>query len=151
MNPSPVAIALINTYVTGLPGGWAGNTDAQVVAAANLASVANPVPQGTIFTPFTLASLAASISASSRSNLKSFAALDSLIADINANNIANCLAWWTVLAGMAVITSAEATALTATVQATELNPAWPAQVGWAQANLGRPMDIYDSQIARVIQ
>jgi hypothetical protein len=62
-----------------------------------------------------------------------------------------------VLAAIALMTasgrilSSEATAMTATVNATELDPSWPAQVGWAQVNLGRPLDLSDSATARAIQ
>jgi hypothetical protein len=151
MNPSPQAIALINTYVVSLSGAWAGNTDAAIVAAANLANVTNPVAQTTIPTPFTAVGLFSQISVASRTNLKTFTALDALLEDVFNQNIPHCLQWWGILSGVAVITAAEATTLTTAVNATELNPAYQALVSWAEINLGRPLDLNDAMTARFLE
>jgi hypothetical protein len=151
MNPSPAAIAAINTYVGGLSGGWAGNTDAQIVTAANTPAIANPTPQGTVPTPFTFATLLGSLSQSSAANVESFPGISDLYNDIIAQNSARVLAAIALMTASGRILSSEATAMTATVNATELDPSWPAQVGWAQVNLGRPLDLSDSATARAIQ
>lgn len=148
MNPTPQAIAAIETYVAGLSGGWAGNTDSQVATAANLPAVANPAPRATVPTPFTLAGLLGQLGSASLEHLASFTGLAQLQADVNAQNIPNCVAWCGFLAAAAVITSGEAAAIAAIVTATELDPSWPVTVGWAQATIGRPLDLNDSAIAR---
>jgi hypothetical protein len=151
MNPSPAAIAAINTYVGGLAGGWVGNTDAQIATAANTPAIANPTPQGTVPTPFTFTSLLGSLSQSSAANVESFPGVSDLYNDIIAQNGPRVLAAIALMSASGRILSAEATAMTTTINATELDPTWPAQVGWAQANLGRPLDANDSAVARAIQ
>ena len=39
-------------------------------------------------------------------------------------------------------------AITEILTATELDPSWPSQIGWAQANLGRAVDASDIAAAR---
>lgn len=157
MNPSPPAIALIKTFVTGLSGGWAGNTDAQIVAAANDPTIANAPgvpgyqPQGMIQTPYTFVSLLGGLSQPSAANVESFPGISNLFDDILAQSTSRVLAAVQLMAASGRMTSGEAAALGAILTATEPDPGWPSLVGWAQANLGRPLDLDDSAIARALQ
>lgn len=56
MNPSPAAIAKIQAYVAAMSGQW-NNTNAQILAAYNAATVTNPAAQATIAKPYSLTDL----------------------------------------------------------------------------------------------
>lgn len=148
MNPSPAAVTWIQSYVTGLTGSWSGNTDRAVVAAANTPSVTNPQSAPTVQTPYTAVSLLSLLSSGSAANLVTFPAIHDLFADIASTNSAAVLDAVALLVTASRITSSEATAITAAVTATEPQPGWPAQIGVAQANLGRVLDTSDVAAAR---
>lgn len=148
MNPSPAATAWIQGYVTANFGGWSGVSNAQVLAAVNAPSIANPVAQATVPRAYTFASLLGLLSQASAANIESFPALSKLFDDILAQNSANVLAAIALMGASGRIQSSEATALTAAVNATQLDPSWPSQISPAQANLGRPADIEDISAAR---
>ena len=148
MNPSPNAIAWIKAFAAALDGGWAGNSDAVILAAANLPSGANPVPQGQVPTPYHFADLLAGLSASSIANLKNFPTLGLVIEQVNSGDLAASAAWITFFVVAALITTAEAAAISATVTATIPDPAWPAEIGAAAAALGRDLDLHDVLTAR---
>ena len=147
MNPIPDAITALQGYIDGMSGGWT-NQDSAIVSAMNAPSAANPTPQGTIPTPYTITQLVGSLSSGSLANLDTFPALYQLMQDIDANNTGNVLIAVEFLAAAGKILSSEATAIEAIVEATELDPSWPSQIGWAQANLGRPADSADIEAAR---
>lgn len=151
MNPTPDAIAAIATFVAGLSGGWTGNTDAQVVAAANDPAVANPAPQGQVPAGYSAASLLALLSQASAANVESFPGISRLFDDILAQDSPRVLATIALMSASGRILSSEATAMTAAVTATQADPSWQSQIGWAQANLGRPLDLADSAAARAKQ
>ncbi len=148
MNLSPAGITAVNGFVAGLAGGWSGNTDAAVLAAIDAPAVANPATRGTVPAGYTVASVMALLSSQSIQNLRTFPALYQLMGDIQANNSANVLVAVEFLVASADIQSSEGTAIAAAVNATVPDPSWQATVGWAQANLGRPMDITDIEEAR---
>lgn len=149
MRPTATALEWINYYASSLAGGWASNSNAAILTAANNPTVANPVPQATVAKPFTLTQVLGSLSAASQANLKGFAGFEGLRNDVNANNIASCVAWAEYLAGgAAIITSTEAASILAIVQATQPDPTYQAKIGAAQAALGRPLDSGDLAVAR---
>ncbi len=150
MNPTPTAIAAIDTQVSNIAGGWT-NTDAELVAALNNPTVTNPSPQGAVPTPFTMLQLFAVLSSGSETNVRALAYLPNILADVAANNVANCLAWVDLLAGgnVPAISGGEATALNAIISATEPTPGYQSLIGWAQANLGRAVDAFDVAAARI--
>ena len=117
----------------------------------NAASVANPVPQATIPTPYTLAQFISALSAGSLTNLKTLSWLYNLAQDIGLMNTPSVLIDLQLLKATGVILAAEYTTLSTAVNSTELDPSWPAQVGWAQANIGRPVDLNDIATVRVVQ
>lgn len=147
MNPTPAAITLIQGYISGMSGAWT-NADSVIVAAMNAPSITNPSPQGTVPVPYSSAQLLGCLSQGSAANLAAFPAIDQLYQDIQANNSANVAATVALLAAAGKIQSSEATAIEAILSATQPNPSWPAQIGWAQANLGRPVDSQDIEAAR---
>ena len=149
MNPTPGMIASIKTFVAGLSGGFAGNTDAQIRAAMASTKVANPLPQATVPTPFTYGQLLGLLSAGSQANLEAFPAIHDLFAAILAQNAADVVATVQLMQDASKITSAEATAITNAVNATGPDPNWTAQVGWDVANI-RPSgaDDFDIEAAR---
>jgi hypothetical protein len=145
-SPTPQAIALIGAKVDALPGGWAGNSDAQVVAALNAPSVANPTPQGTVPKPFVAADLVDAAAQGSRAALASF--VTGAAPFIIAQDAAHLAAGIDALVSCGTITSGDAAAMKAVLTATQPDPSYPAQIGWAQANLGRPLDQLDASVAR---
>lgn len=150
MNPTPAALAWIDTYAAGLAGGWASNGNAAILAAANAATVANPVPQPTVPAGYTPQSLLSLLSATSAANVESFAGLQGLFDAINAANGPGILAALALLQASGKVQSSEVTAIEGAIAATVPSPSWPSKVGAAQAALGRPLDAADLAIARAL-
>lgn len=151
MNPSSSAIASIQAFVGTLAGGWSSNTDVQILAAIQAAKVANPVTtQPTIPKPYTFADVMGCLSAASVVNIRSLPTSTALITAINARDSVSITNWLGALqAGTPLITSAEATAVLAVVNATEPDPSWTAQVAWDIGTLGRAADVADIHAARI--
>jgi hypothetical protein len=148
MNLSPAGITAVNTYVAGMAGGWTGNADATILAAVNNPTIANPAAQGTVPAGYSVTSLLGLLSTGSLSSLRTFPALTQLSQDIASNNSGNVLVAVEALAAFGDITSAEATAVAGAVNATVADPSYEAHIGWAQANLGRALDLNDIEEAR---
>ncbi len=148
MNPSPAAITAIQSYVAALSGGWAGNTDAQVLAAANAPTIDNPVSATTIGKPYTFADLLAVLSDGSTAKLVALPSLPAILDAVNAGEMVVISRWVGLLIKGAVITSDEATAMTAIMADTETDPSWPTQISWAESNIGRLLDINDIAASR---
>ena len=148
MNPSPAAIAAIQAYGAALSGGWAGQTDAQVLTAANAATVDNPAQQGTVAKPYTYDDLLGAISSANVSKLVVLPALPAIVETINSGDLVACARWITTLVAGGVITTDEATAVSAVMTATEADPSYQSKISWAVANLGRPVDLVDIQQSR---
>jgi hypothetical protein len=148
MNPSPAAITWIRTFGSTVSGGWASNTDAEVVTAANTPSTTNPVAQATVAKPYTVSGLLGLLSQASLVNVYEFPAVHDLFVDIEGQSTAAVLDAVSLLLGSGKILSSEATALNAALLATQIDPSWTSQISAAQANLGRNIDTYDSAAAR---
>lgn len=148
MYPSPAAASWIDGFAAGLSGGWAANTDAAIVAAANAATVDNPAPQGTVPKPYTFGDLVGQLDATAAANLCGMAGLDTLIAQINSSDATAAARWVGLLELAGKIAPAQGSAMLAIVRATEPDPSWPPRIGAAQAALGRPVDAADVSEAR---
>jgi hypothetical protein len=148
MNPSDTAIAWIKSYVASLSDSWAGNTDRDVVTAANTPSIANPAPQGTVPKPYTAASLLGLFSQASAASVEGFPALQGLFDAISAQDGASIAAAVALLEASGRVQPSEAAAITAAVTATEPDPSYPALIGAAQSHIGRTLDIDDVATAR---
>jgi len=148
MNPSPAAITWIQGYVEALTGSWSGNTDRTVVSSANSPTITNPQSAPTVPVPYTAAGLLSLLSSGSIANLAAFPAIHDVFDDVAAQNTPNLLAAVGLLEAAGKITINEAAAITSALTATEPQPGWPAQIGAAQANLGRLLDASDVAMAR---
>jgi hypothetical protein len=149
VNPSPAAVALIAAEADSLPGGWAGNTDAQVAALLNAPSVPNPAPRPPVPKPCAESALFPLLSGGSAVKLSAHPNFAVLKADVDSGNRAGLVGLWCpVLVGGGFITPDEAAALAGWLTGSEPDPDWPEQVSWAEAALGRPVDESDVAAAR---
>lgn len=148
MNPSPSAIEAIQTFGAAINGGWQGNTDNQILEAANAPAIANPATQGTVSAPYTYVSLLGVLSPESIAKVVELPSLTAILDSINAGNIVACQRWIMLLVTSGKITGDEAQSIAAVMLATEPDPSWPEQISWAQSNLGRPLDGDDLTDAR---
>lgn len=148
MNPTPQQIQAIKTFVAGLAGQWS-KTDAEIRAAMQTTLVNNPLTTVPVIPkPFKPADVLGALSDASKTNLKAFTGLGSLLDDIHAQNIERCQVWAGFLAQTGIITAAERTAVLAVVNATRNDPTWSVQVSWDIATLGRPADDFDIEAGR---
>jgi hypothetical protein len=157
MNPTPAAITTIRTKVSALSGGWAGNADNALLATAlNTEQVDNPVAQPTVPRVMYESELAAILSDPTKDSDPTNGSLAKLLnwtnfglvkADIVANNLVGIALWATELELLGILTSAQKAAVQAYTEPIP-DPNWTAQVSWAQANLGRPVDAADIAAAR---
>lgn len=151
MNPSPSAVAAIQQEAPNIPGGWAGNGDAQIAEALNAPSVANPAPRATVPTPYTYQQLLGLLSQASLANVYAFPAVHDLFVAVLAMDSSFVAATVALFQAAGKVTADEATALNAAISATEPDPGWPAQISWARANLGRDVDADDIAASRPAQ
>lgn len=144
VNPSPQAVAAIRAKILD----WAP-TNAAIAVALNAPAVANPAPQTTLPKPFAFGDVFGLLSDASVAAIRDTPNTTDLIDKVNAGDRAGVGRWVAVLGKLpAKITPAEAAALMAVLQATQPDPAWPAQISWAVANLGRPVDTDDVAASR---
>lgn len=147
MNPTPSQIAAIQSFV-GAHGGWSQSTDA-ILSEIRSTTVANPVgtaPQ--VPAPYTIAGLLGQLGSPSLAALKSYPGLQQLGVSVANQESAMVLNAFVGLAGLGFITGDEASALAATVNATQADPSWTADVTWDFGTLGRPADAFDVETAR---
>jgi hypothetical protein len=145
VNPSPAAVNLIRSEVSD----WSPS-DPAIVAELNTPSIPNPTSRGTVPVPLSVAAVLGALSQASIMNLftKGSGIVPTIRDDLNAQDRNACALWAQGLAESSIITSGELGALQAVLTATQLDPSWPAQISWAQANLGRPVDAADVAAAR---
>lgn len=145
-SPSPAAVAAIKAQVATIAGGWS-NTDAQLAAQLNAPSVANPQAQQQVPKRFVANDLASACAAANRANLVPLlaGAAAPLIAAQDAGRLGAGL---DALATIGSLSAADVTAMKAVMGQTEPDPNYQAQIGWAQANIGRPVDVQDLYAAR---
>lgn len=148
MNPSQEAILWIRSYVDSLQGGWSGLSNQEIVSAANELTVTNPVSPELVPVPFTEDQILGEISDAAGVAILQQPALPMIMEAIESNDIPSCLRWIAWLAKAQILSAAEAQALQAVVTATQDDPTWKPQIGAAQANIGRPLDLDDVSKAR---
>lgn len=159
MNPTPAAITKIRAYAAALSGGWTGNSDAQILAAYNAATLDNPATQEQVPVVLAESSLKTLLGAGSLANLMLWGNFGLLKADIDSNNkVAVGELWAPLLAettlpggSTTIIQPSEAAAITAFCQSEIADPAWQAKVSQAQIDLGRAADAADIAAARTAQ
>lgn len=147
MNPSAPAVAAIVARVATIPGGFPGNSDAQLAGFLNAPTVANPAPQAQVPRPFTASDLVSAAAPSSRQALGPVlsGAAAALIVGQDAPHLAAGL---DALALVGTITAVDQAAMKAVLAQTLPDPAYRPQLGWAEATLGRPVDAADLAAAR---
>jgi hypothetical protein len=138
VNPSPQAIALIRSRVTN----WNQSNDA-ILTALNAPSIANPKPQTQKPKKLKMGDVLGTISRASKGKLIGVAFLPAIRDAINTQDRTSCLDWLDVLNSGGIITDPEKTDLTTLINSTELDPSWVAQISWAEATIGRLLDILD--------
>jgi hypothetical protein len=142
-SPSPDAAAKIRSEVTD----WTPS-DAAIAAGLNRPSIANPTPQPVVPTPFTTSQVFGAVAPSSLAKLNSIAFLPDIRDKIAANDRPACGLYAGLLMAGGVITQPDYGAIMAIFNATGPDPAWPAQISWAVAHLGRPVDPSDIAASR---
>lgn len=150
MNPNPVQVQAIKSFVAGLSGGFAGNTDAQIRAAMVTTLVNNPVASApTVRKPFIVDDLVAAVAAANQANVINLAtSMLRFLEDVDAQDVSRLQRWGRLLKSRGLIAAADLTALAAVVNATQSDPSWAATIAWDLANLGRIADDYDIEAAR---
>lgn len=140
-SPSPDAIAAIRAHVTD----WTPDNPA-IVEALNAPSVANPAPQANVGKPYTVLNLLGSIDPTRRAGLTPL--LAAIRPDFDAQDGTAIVGWSMALMLTGDLMQSDVDGITAVVSATEPDPSYQAQIGWALATLGRPVDLLDVIAAR---
>lgn len=143
MNPSPQAVAAIRSRVTD----WTPS-DATIAAALNAPTIANPATRAVVPLPFTVAQVFGAVGQPSLAGLKAVAFVPDIRDKIAANDRTACGLYAGLLLAGGVITPADYSAIMAIFQATGPDPSWPAQISWAVATIGRPVDTLDVAASR---
>lgn len=131
-----------------MSGAWT-NTNAQIVTGLNTTLAPNPTPQGTVPKPYTILQLMGDLSAASQKNVALYPSLTDVLGAVNAGNSAFVEMWTNTLENAGDITATEASTIVAAVTATEPDPNWQAQLPISLINLGRLVDSFDVQAARI--
>jgi hypothetical protein len=167
LNPNSAQIASIRSFVSAMSGQWT-NTDDAIRVAMQADQVSNPISQGTVPQVFTAASVLASGDISNASiakllGLPSFS--DHVIPLLNtvgkqSADIQNLNQWAAAYFLGGALQQAEFDSLAAPTPGTSEgaptglfnvtieDPSWTSTVGFDVANLGRPVDDYDIEVAR---
>ena len=144
---TPAEITAIQSFVAGLSGGWTNSTDAIYSAMAG-ATVPNPVtPAPQVPAGYTIGSLTALLSASSLATLRGYPGLADVGTAVAAQQSAVVLNHVAGVLALGFITSAEASAITAAVDATVADPTWTSTVSWLVANPITKADIETARFA----
>lgn len=146
MNPSPLEISEIRSFVASLAGGWS-NTDAEIRARMTSTLVPNPIVSAPVIpVPFQATDLVMACSAGNRPNLESY--LVGAASLIIAQDVPHLTEGINAMAEMGSISAADATAMIAVLNRTQADPSWTSQVSWDLGTLGRPVDDFDLEEAR---
>lgn len=143
MHPSLAAVAAIRAKVTD----WTPSSPA-IAAALNAPSTANPAGQSTVPRPFTVAALSATLDATAMTALLACPAFPTILSAINSGDVAATNLWATTLHTSGKFTDQQYSDIAAIVNATQADPTYQAQISWAMATLGRPVDAADIEEAR---
>lgn len=142
MNPPPAAVAAIRGEVAD----WSP-ADAAIADQLNAPDRPNPAPQATVPVPFTPTGALALVGPANLAKLIGSPATVEFNAAAVAGDVA-AAAWLAFALGAGYLTAAEHDAILALAQQTQPDPAWPPQVSWAVATLGRPVDVQDIHASR---
>ena len=128
LNNDPAAVGYKNA-----DGTWKSAHEIGVLLTQPGALIPNPVAQPSIPKPFTYLDIFNLLSSASLANLRTLPELPRALDDINAMNRQAVATWFNLLlqapaGGTAPITQAEHDNIVALMNATELDPSWPAQV-----------------------
>ncbi len=143
MNPSPAAIAAIRAQVTD----WTPN-DTTIAANLNAPTVANPVSQATVSKPFGPADLIGCLDAATLSKLTGKPTIVAIVQAALVQDRPTLTALVALGVAAGDLTTTQQSAIDAVLAASIPDPSWQAQIGWAQANLGRPVDSSDIAASR---
>lgn len=142
-NISAEGAAQIREHVTD----WSP-ADATIAGSLNAPAIANPAPQPTVAKAFLTHDLMSLLDAPALAKIQSLPSLARLLDDIELGVSSRLDNWLALLTVGGTITTNQAAALSGVIHATELDPAWPSQISWAVANLGRPVDLEDIAASR---
>jgi hypothetical protein len=140
-DPSADAIALIQAKVTD----WSPSNQ-DLADSLNAPAVANPVPQAQVPQPYHIYDLVSATSAGKRSTLSQHIGYMQPV--VIAQDSYHLGAFTDALALLGEIAQADSDAMKGVMAQTQPDPNWPAQIGWAESNLGRPADALDVAAAR---
>jgi hypothetical protein len=143
MNPSPEAVAAIRARVAD----WSP-TDAEVASALNAPTVDNPTPAATVPIPFLTRDLMGTLDQPALAKIMALPSLARLLEDIERGEPGRLDNWIALLTAGGAISQAQAGVISGVVHATGPDPSWPSLISWAQASLGRPVDVDDVAAAR---
>lgn len=146
MNITPQAIALIRAHVES----WTGD-DATIRDALNDPVVDNPTPQANVprvLYESELATLLNDPDNGSLVKLLNWVNFGLVKADIASQNRAGIALWAGELELLGILTAGEAAAVQGYALTPIPDPAYRAQIGWAEANIGRSVDLADIRAAR---
>jgi hypothetical protein len=156
MNPSTPAITAIRARVTD----WTPDNPT-IAASLNTPSVANPVPVApTVLKPFATADLMGKVvlpagdpnagqpDAVALSKIYDRPAVVAFRDDCVKQDRSAVGAWLQLAFLSGDISQAQYAAMVGVIQATQPDPSWAAQISWAVATLGRPVDASDIAASR---
>ena len=146
MNMIPQVIKLVKTYVDSVGGTPPLSTQAsaQIAAALNQQNIPNPVTQAPqVPKPWDFPTLMSLVSPASQAKLGTYQYLIELVSDLRNRDTVAALTWSSLLGSMGLLQVSEAQAIQALLTSTISDPAWTAQISWAQANLGGPVSVND--------
>jgi len=141
--PTAAQIALIRARVTD----WTP-TDETITAALNTPAIANPAAQGTIPRRLVKMEVLGLIAPGHVAAVLNYPNLALVYAAFDAQDHASATSWAQALAMIGAIDNTDAAAVIGYINTPVPDPAWPAQISWAQANLGRAADTADVWTAR---
>jgi hypothetical protein len=142
-NPSPAALSAIRGRVSD----WSAS-DPEVAAALNAPDPAypNPGPRPDIPRPFGLADVVNAVDPARRMAIKPYLAVITPL--VIAQDRGRILAGFDAAVAIGDAQQSDRDAVAAVLAGTTPDPAWRADLSWAEATLGRPADLADVAAAR---
>lgn len=146
----PYAPVLSNEQVAGIRAlvtDWTPSND-EIAAALNAMTVPNPVPQGKVPAPLTVASIIGLLSPAAVGALSRNPNTSTIRDDIRKQDREAVVTWATALTAAGDVTPDELAKVEAAVQTTIDDPAWQATIPTLSAILGRPATAADIAVVR---
>lgn len=145
-NPSDAAKQAIREYVT--PVEWAESTDAELRDRLNAPSIPNPSPQSSVLAPISVTGLMQLLTPEEAGKVLNTAWVTDFRDAVVSGDRERALNWVNAAAFVALVSPESRNAVAGAIMQEVLDPDWPAQVSWAEVNLGRQVDIDDIAAAR---